>query len=261
MKGVRPIVDSTLVRYVFKQADAVIALNKVTYNYAVRFNPRRIVTIPQGIDLELFKPREEEGEYVTFIAARLIPQKGCETFVKVIPMVLEEIEDAKFMVIGDGYQRSHLERVAEELGIRDRIKFVGRVPHRDVPEYLSRSKVVVFPSEIPTGLALLEAAAMKKPIITAGNGWAKDTLGDAPYFVPAQNPKETAEAVIQLLKNPQKRRRIADLVYNKVSSERRWDLVASRHMGVYEEVLYEHGKGGRVKTLITDLEMPLCVTH
>jgi len=239
MRGVRPIVDSTIVRYVFKRADSVITQNEATYTYASRFKPRRVTIIPQGVDLNKFKPKEE-GEYVTFIAARLVPQKGCETFIKAVPHVINELGETRFMVIGDGIQRSYLRKLADDLGVIDHIAFVGAVPYESVPEYLGQSKIVAFPSEIPTGLTLLEAAAMKRPIITTRNRWAVNSLGDTPLYVSMRNPEETAKAMICLLKNPRKRRKIAELTYRKVASERSWDKVTSKHMEIYNKLIGGH---------------------
>jgi len=237
IRGVRPIIDSTLVNYVFRHTDAVIAQNETTHTYALKFKPKRIVTIPQGVDFEKFKADGEEGEYVTFIAARLVPQKGGETFIRAVPLVLKEIAGVKFMVIGDGYQRGFLKKLAEDLGVEDCIDFVGSIPHRVVPKYLSQAKMVVFPSKIPTGLTLLEAAAMKKPIITTRNGWAEDALGETPLFLSTCSPEETAEAIIRLLKNPDERMNIGELVHSKVSSERSWDAIVSKHRELYDQII------------------------
>ena len=237
MRGVRPLADLTFISYIFKQADAVITLNNVTYKYALRFNPRKVVVIPQGINFDMFKPNDGEGEYVTFIAARLVPQKGGEVFIRTIPIVLKEESEARFLVIGDGFQRPYLERLTRELGVKDRVEFIGGIQHREVPKYLSMSKIVVFPSEIPTGLALLEAAAMRRPIITTDNEWARDTLGDTPVFIPMRSPEGTAKAIIHLLKAPDERMKVARLVNERISSERSWDAVASKHVEVYKSVL------------------------
>jgi len=236
MRGIRPIVDSTLVNFIFKHSDVVIAQNNVTYRYSLRFNPKNIVIIPQGIDCQRFSPAED-GEYVTFFAARLVPQKGGEIFIRAVPHVLEQIGDAKFRVIGDGYQRSFLENLSKKLGVRDHIDFSGRVPHELIPSYLGTANVVVFPSEIPTGLSLLEAAAMRKPIITTDNEWARDALGDAPLYIPGRSPAETAEAIIHLLSNPEERTRMSQLAYDKVIPERDWNSVVSKHLELYDNIV------------------------
>ncbi|UCD92697.1 MAG: glycosyltransferase family 4 protein, partial [Methanobacteriota archaeon] len=238
MRGFRPIVDSTMAEYIFRKADVVISQNETTRRYASRFRPRRMITIPQGVDLDRFEPREE-GEAVAFVAARLVPQKGGEIFVKAVPKVIEEIGKARFMVIGEGVQKRYLENLAYDLGVAEYIEFVGRIPHMKVPEYLEQAKIVVFPSEIPTGLALLEAAAMKRAIIAVRNTWTVDSLGDAPVYVSALDPEETAHAIAYLLKNDDKRKAVADLVHERVGPEQDWDIVASKHLEIYSQLVDE----------------------
>ena len=62
IRGIRPIVDSTIVNFIIKQASAVIALNNATSNYIKKFKPKRIEMIPQGIDLSKFNPKENDGD-------------------------------------------------------------------------------------------------------------------------------------------------------------------------------------------------------
>jgi glycosyltransferase involved in cell wall biosynthesis len=236
MRGIRPIVDKTIVRYVFRKADMVVCQNEATHRYARRYGPRRMVTIPQGVDLDRFRPKKE-GKAVTFIAARLVPQKGGEIFVKAVPEVIRETDEARFTVVGDGAQKSHLENLARDLGVADCVEFVGRIPHRKVAELLSKARIVVFPSEIPTGLTMLEAAAMKRAIISARNPWAVSSLGDAPLYVSTSGPEETARAIIWLLNNDDERRRIAERVYERVSPEWNWDTVAQRHLEMYSQLI------------------------
>ncbi|MDH5440411.1 MAG: glycosyltransferase family 4 protein [Candidatus Bathyarchaeota archaeon] len=232
MRGIRPIVDSTLVNYVFREADTVIASNDVTYTYASRFKPKRIIKIPQGVDFDKFKV-SEEGEYVTFVS-RLVPHKGGEIFIQAIPRVLRKIRNARFRVIGDGFQRSFLEKLTIDLGVRDSVEFVGSIPYPEVPKYLSQAKLIF---SYFSGQVLLEAAAMRKPVITTRNRWAKDTLGSSPLFVSMRNPEETAKAIVHLLGNRDERERIAQLCYRKISPERSWDVIARKHLDLYSQII------------------------
>ena len=237
MRGIRPIVDSTMIEFVFKQANAVIIQNEATQKYVLKFKPRQTTMIRQAVDLGAFEPKEE-GEYITFIAARLVPQKGGEVFIKAIPRIIKELGEAKFMIIGGGFQKNNLEKLATNLGVENYIEFVGAIAHEDVPKYLGAAKIVVFPSEIPTGLALLEAAAMKKAIITTKNTWAVNSLSDTPMYILGR-PEETAEAIVYLLRNPDERKKVAERVYRIVTTEHSWDTVVSKHLELYGNLVGE----------------------
>ena len=151
--------------------------------------------------------------------------------------MLKEVPNAKFMIIGDGIQKPQLQRLCKDLDIDNYVRFVGRIPYNEVPKYLSQSKMIVFPSEIPTGLALLEAAAAKKAVITTANPWALETLGDTPLFIEERNHIDVARAITYLLKDPTERSKLAKRSWLKVASTFGWKKVASKHTQLYNEII------------------------
>jgi len=235
VRGLRRIVDSIPVQMAINWSEIVIVQNRVTYDYISKFKPKRIFLIPQGVDTEKFKPKRIKGRYITFIAARLVKLKGDEVFVRAAPLVLKEIKDARFRVIGEGYRKGYLMEIAKKAGILDKIDFMGYIPYDEVPKYLAEANVVACPG--PAGLILLEAAAMKKPIVTAPHKWNIESLGNTAFYVPLDDPRKLAEKIIYVLKNPDVSEKMAEAAYRKVVSERSWEIVASKHLKVYRELL------------------------
>jgi len=109
--------------------------------------------------------------------------------------------------------------LARKAGALDKIDFTGPIPYNEVPNYLAEANIVVCPGA-PAGLILLEAAAMRKPIITVPHRWSIESLGKNAFYVPPGNPKKLAEAA-----------------YRKVISERSWETVALKHLKIYRELL------------------------
>ncbi len=237
VRGLRPVFDSLPVQSAIRWSAAVIAQNSVTRDYVSRFNPKKIVIIPQGVDINQFKPSKNEGQYITFIAARLVKLKGDEVFIRAVPLIVKEIKDAKFRVVGGGARENYLKELASENGVQDLVEFTGTVPHADVPQYLTEASILVCPGV--AGLLLLEAAAMKRPIVTINHEWAHDALGDAAYYVPPNNPNKVAEAVLYALKNQEETVALAEVAYEKVTSERSWETLTQKHLALYETILRE----------------------
>jgi len=235
IRGIRPIFDSIPVQTAINWSDVVIAQNSITHRYISQFKPKRITIIPQGVDMKQFKPADNQGRYITFIAARLVRLKGDEVFVRAIPLILKEMKDAEFRIIGGGPREKYLKELARKIGVLDRVEFIGSVLHREVPKYLAEAKIVVCPG--PAGLVLLEAAAMKKPIVTVRHEWSEEALGDTVFYVPPENPKKLSESVLYALKNSDIRNRLAEAAYEKIKSERNWETVMLRHYEVYESLL------------------------
>lgn len=236
IRGLRRVFDSIPVQLAIRRSATIIAQNPVTRDYVSKFNPKKIVIIPQGVDTEQFKPSNNEGRYVTFIAARLVKLKGDEVFIRAVPLIAKEIKDAKFRVIGGGVRENYLKNLASENGVQDIIEFTGAVSHTDVPRYLAEANIVVCPGG-PAGLQLLEAAAMKKSIVTVNLGWASDALGDAAFFVPLNSPIKVAEAVVYALENREVSNTLAEAAYKKVKLERSWETVTQKHLELYNTIL------------------------
>ena len=161
IRGLRRIVDSIPVKMAIDWSDLVIVQNSVTYNYILRFKPKRIVLIPQGVDTDKFKPKGIRGRYVTFIAARLVKLKGDEVFVKAVPFVLKEIRDAEFRVIGRGHRKKYLMELARKTGALDKIDFTGPIPYNEIPNYLTEANIVVCPGA-PAGPCPLGSSSDEK---------------------------------------------------------------------------------------------------
>ena len=83
---------------------------------------------------------------------------------------------------------------------------------------------------------LLEAAAMRKIIVTARHDWGVEALGETAMYFPPNSPAKLAELVVSALKSPELRGTLAEAAYQKVVSERSWDTVAELHARLYDAI-------------------------
>jgi len=95
----------------------------------------------------------------------------------------------------------------------------------------------LFAPALQQALVLLEAAAMRKPIITVPHKWSIESLGKNAFYVPPGNPRKLAETIIYALKNPHVSEKLAEAAYRKVISGRSWETVALKHLKIYRELL------------------------
>ncbi len=131
----------------------------------------RLVTISDGIepridDRDQDVVRTELGIFtdkkVLLTVGRLSKQKGQETLIS----AMRDIDSAILYIVGDGENRKMLQDYAIELGVADKVVFVGEVPGKKVASYFRASDIFVFPSRWETfGLAVVEAAASGLPIV------------------------------------------------------------------------------------------------
>ena len=157
-------------------ANAVYA--RETWVRRTKLPPARFHVIYNGIDVNAFVPRRPAetvraeigvpaGCPVIGVTARLDLIKGHAYLLRAIPDVIRAVPDAHVVLAGEGRLRSVLERTAEELGIRERVHFLGN--RTDVADVTQVYDVAVLPSVAGEGLphTVLEAMALRKPMVAS----------------------------------------------------------------------------------------------
>ena len=137
----------------------------------------QFVVVPLGIDIDALRASaatrtERDGTPVVGIVGRLTAIKNHDLFLRVAALIRD---DARFVVYGDGADRPRLERLAEELGIADRVVFAGT---RTPAEICASLDVLALTSlNEGTPLAIIEAMVCGIPIIATAVGGVVDLLG------------------------------------------------------------------------------------
>lgn len=148
--------------------------------------------------------------------ARLDPQKGHRHLLA----AAAEVPEAVFALAGDGPERPALERLADRLSIRDRIRFLGE--RSDVADLLAACDVFVLPS-LYEGLpiSVLEAMAAERPVIATAIGGTEEVVidGESGLLVPPAEPEAMASALRRLLEDAGLRARLAAAGRARVTTE------------------------------------------
>jgi glycosyltransferase involved in cell wall biosynthesis len=138
------------------------------------------------------------------IVAALRPEKNHELFLEVASLVLREIPDVHFVIVGGGKRMALLENLATSLGIRDRVHFTGRrsdgrvlIQAFDVAVLCSHPVVETLP------IFLMEAMALGKPVISTRVGDVSSLVEDGAtgLLVPPGSREELRTAIIRLLRD------------------------------------------------------------
>jgi glycosyltransferase involved in cell wall biosynthesis len=176
----------------------------------------KIVEIPLGLDLDQFRelPARDEAvaalglppdaRYVT-IVARLVPIKDLPTFLRALANVTASLPDVRGLVVGDGPERAAVERVARDLGLGDRCRFVGW--RADLPNVYAASDLVVL-SSLNEGspVSVIEAMAAGRAVVATAVGGVPDVVRESSgILVPAGDHRELGAAIIALLADPGRR--------------------------------------------------------
>ena len=168
---------------------------------AERVPPDRIVVIPNGLDLTLFRPPEPRPSYRRVVmVANLRPEKGHDTLIDAAKRILNLFPDAHFDIVGDGTERARLVEYAENRGVSQAFSFWGH--SEEVPSRLCAADVFVLPSRseaFPN--AVLEAMAAGLPVVASAVGGILEVVqdGQTGLLVPPGRPDALAEAVCRLM--------------------------------------------------------------
>ena len=197
---------------VYKNAKFCIAASWfIRKEYFEKIGVKNVEVIPNGIDLERFKNlnRQESrrklgfnGERIIMTVGRLEKVKGIDYLIKAMTMGELPKINYRLLIIGEGSEGKNLESLAEKLGLKDRVKFLGQIPNKRIPEHLVAADCFVFPSlSEGFGIAVLEARAAGLPIVATTRGGVVDIVQGGIHGLPInpENPQSISDCIFRIL--------------------------------------------------------------
>ena len=205
-----------------------------------------VTVIPYGVDLDRFTPASRDGRgagaHVTIGAAsRLSPEKGFEHLLRAVAMLRDRGIALDVVLAGDGPSRAGLARLAEELGLRERVEFLGEVAHDDVPGVLQRLDIFVMPSTWEGfGVSALEASAMELPAVASDIHGIPDVVldGETGLLAPPADVGALADAIARLASDAALRRAMGAAGRAYVERAYRWQDNAALMERLYAEMTW-----------------------
>lgn len=178
----------------------------------------RIVTIPTGVDRDLFFPRDRQGARAqlaiqgtcVMVPGRLAPEKGVDVLIEALAKI--DRRDVTLVLVGEGAERARLETQAAARGLADRVRFEGFQPEAKMPLYYAAADLVCLPSRQEGWPdALMESASCGCPFVASDVGGVPEILALAGggLTVPAGDPDALAAAIRTALERPWDRDAIA----------------------------------------------------
>lgn len=234
--------------------DFVVAVSPEVWQDVRRYDAvplSRLLLLPNGVSLqalEVPQSREEAKEilgvsgFCLGTVGRLEEQKGHAYLLDALPPILEEVPDTTVLLAGEGRLRQSLEKQARDLGLADRVRFLGL--RRDVPLVYRALDVFVLPSlweGLP--LALLEAMGAGLPVVATRVGGVKTVIQDGVNgrLVPAGAPPPLAAAIVELAREPRRRTGMGQAARKTVEEHYSREAMLMKLAAFYLE-LYERGR-------------------
>jgi phosphatidyl-myo-inositol dimannoside synthase len=145
--------------------------------------------------------------------------KGVDTVIKALSAVRARIPDLEYIVVGSGSDLDRHKRIAADLGVADRVQFLGSVDEKALRAAYESCDVFVLPSAGEGfGIVFLEAMHYRKPIIAANSGATPEVVreGETGILVEAENVEQLAAAMIALAASQPERERMGQAGYKRL---------------------------------------------
>lgn len=185
---------------------------------------------------------QEEGHLILFFG-RIWEYKGLEYLIRAEPLISKEVPDARIVIAGEG---ENFNKYYKMIVNKERYIILNHhIPDEMVGELFEKCCVVVLPYVEASQSGVIPLAyAFKKPVVVTNVGSLPEVVddGETGYIVPPRDPEKLAKAIIDLLTNNEKRKRMGENAFKKTQEELSWKNVALRTVEVYKKALALKGK-------------------
>jgi glycosyltransferase involved in cell wall biosynthesis len=232
--------EATIGHAILRLSTRALAVSEAVAAHLRSVEPRLAVdVVPNGVDLSRFIPGDHtphDGLHVGFLG-RLVQNKGPKVALLAIAEAVRSGVDASLSFVGDGPERTNLERLAVDAGVRDRVRFEGFRP--DPEALLQGIDVLVRPSTTEgMPLGVLEAMAAGVPVIASdipGNAsLVRD--GTSGLLVPIGDHVALALGLQRLSRDPAFRARMREAGL-RIAREHGWDRTAELTLQGFERAI------------------------
>jgi glycosyltransferase involved in cell wall biosynthesis len=182
-----------------------------------------------------------------FAPGRLFREKGFTTLIEALRLVTKKVEGVELIVAGDGPEKKRLIRLAYNYGLEGKVRFLGRIPNRDMARFYSMSDIAMLASIHPEPLSRIPLEAMKcrKPIIATNTGGSPEVVMDGinGILVPPNDPVAMAEAILKLIRDVGLRRAMGRRGWEVLKRRFDPDRLVDETLKVYESVISGYRDG------------------
>ena len=235
----------------FRTADVSIATNESYKRIAVTrggMPPEKVFVVRSGPSLERLKivPPDEKlkkgRKYLVGYVGVMGKQEGIDYLLIAAAHLVHELKrsDVHFGLVGGGTSLDEMRALARHLGLEEHVTFTGRVPDREMLAMLNTAEVCVNPdianemNDISTMNKVMEYMALGKPIVQFDLAEGRFSAREASLYARKNNPFDLAMKIVELLDDPERRRRMGAYGRRRVENELEWRYERPKLLAAYD---------------------------
>ena len=251
-KAGRSAVKRMSARSILGNASGIVATSKWVAQLASEVmnevgveKPPRVAALDLGTDPVHFNPSRDTGALrrrwgvgdgpLILTVARLVPHKGQDMGIRALATLSRDFPNLRYIMVGEGHDELRLRSIARELGVTDKVGFVGAMRDDELPEAYATSTIYLGASRVDKeinvegfGISFLEAGASGIPSVAGDSGGVRSAVrdGETGIVVPPTDADSITEAIRSLLLNPERRKQMGLAARHAVETHYNWDRVA-----------------------------------
>jgi len=204
-----------------------------------------VAALDLGTDPVHFNPSRDTGSLrrrwgvgdapIMLTVARLVPHKGQDVGIRALAMLSRDFPELRYIMVGEGHDEQRLRALARDLGVSDKVGFVGAMRDDELPEAYATSTIYLGASRVDRdinvegfGISFLEAGASGIPSVAGDSGGVRSAVrdGETGLVVPPTDVDAIADAIRSLLLNADRRKLMGVAARRAVETHYNWDRVA-----------------------------------
>jgi glycosyltransferase involved in cell wall biosynthesis len=240
-----------LEKLTFKVADISIATNDSYRKIAIEragMDPKKIFVVRSGPKLDRLKilppvPELKKGrQFLIGYVGVMGKQEGIDSLLRSASYLIKECgrTDIHFGLVGGGTELEAMKNYAKELNIADYVTFTGRVPDKEMLDFLNTADVCVNPdiankmNDISTMNKIMEYMALGKPIVQFDLAEGRFSAQEASLYAKKNDEQDMADKIVELLDSPKLRKKMGQFGRNRVLNALEWKYEAPKLLKAYD---------------------------
>jgi glycosyltransferase involved in cell wall biosynthesis len=242
-------------RLTYRTAEVSIATNASYREVAIgrgRMPPDRVFVVRSSpdlarIELQPARPELKQGRrFLVLYLGTMGPQEGVDLFVESAARIAAARTDMAFVLIGDGSEVPRMKAMVRRKGLDSVVRFTGRVPDRELADYLSSADVCVAPdpknpmNDKSTMNKILQYMAYGRPVVLFDLTEGRRAAGNAALYARPNDPADFAARILELLDSETLRTELGRRGRQRIEECFNWDRDKAVLLEAYRVALGEH---------------------